>query len=79
MRRHGVGKRALGTPAPIAPPQGPNQRGFPDVRSDPYGTSRNFRLLPADGLCCQERRALIAETVSLGRGGASARRLGEGP
>jgi putative transposase len=44
--RHRSGrKRALGTRAPMALPQGPNQRGSPDFLSGALAEGRRFRIL----------------------------------
>jgi putative transposase len=45
LRRRGGRKRALGTRAPMALPQGPNQRWSLDFVSDAFGCGRRFRIL----------------------------------
>jgi putative transposase len=43
VRRRGGRKRALGTRAPMALPQGPNQRWSPDFAADALTDGRRFR------------------------------------
>lgn len=45
LRRRGGRKRALGTRAPMALPQGPNQRWSLDFVSDAFRCGRRFRIL----------------------------------
>ena len=45
VRRRGCRKRALGTRAPMAIPQGPNQRWSLDFLSDAFTDGRRFRIL----------------------------------
>jgi putative transposase len=45
VRKRGGRKRAIGTRAPMAIPQGPNQRWSPDFVSDTYSDGRRFRVL----------------------------------
>jgi len=45
VRRRGGRKRALGTRAPMALPQGPNQRWSLDFLSDAMTHGRRFRIL----------------------------------
>ena len=45
LRRRGGRKRALGTRAPMALPQEPNQRWSLDFVSDAFGYGRRFRIL----------------------------------
>jgi putative transposase len=45
VRRRGGRKRAIGTRAPIALPQGPNQRWSLDFLSDAFSDGRRFRML----------------------------------
>lgn len=45
VRRRGGRKRALGTRAPLAIPQGINQRWSLDFVSDQFGCGRRFRIL----------------------------------
>src|SRR6516165_8574721 len=47
VRRRGGRKRALGTRAPIAIPQGPNQRWSLDFQSDALSDGRRFRIFAA--------------------------------
>jgi len=46
VRRRGGRKRALGTRAPMAIPQGPNQRWSMDFVSDAMVDGRRFRIRP---------------------------------
>ncbi|CAO3352022.1 Transposase [Azospirillum melinis] len=45
VRRRGGRKRALGTRAPLALPQGPNQRWSLDFVADSFSDGRRFRRL----------------------------------
>ena len=45
MRKRGGRKRALGTRAPMAIPQGPNQSWSLDFVSDSLSCGRRFRIL----------------------------------
>jgi hypothetical protein len=45
FRRRSGRKRALGKPAPMAIPQGPNQRWSLDFLSDAFRDGRRFRIL----------------------------------
>src|ERR1044071_10110255 len=45
VRRRGGRKRALGTRAPMAIPQAPNQRWSLDFLSDAFSDGRRFRIL----------------------------------
>ena len=45
VRRRGGRKRALGTRAPMAIPQGPNQRWSLDFVHDQMASGRRFRVL----------------------------------
>ena len=45
VRKRGGRKRAIGTRAPLALPQGPNQRWSLDFVSDALACSRTFRVL----------------------------------
>jgi putative transposase len=45
VRKRGGRKRAVGTRAPVALPQGPNQRWSLDFVSDALGNGRRFRVL----------------------------------
>jgi putative transposase len=62
VRRRGGRKRALGTRAPMALPQGPNQRWSLDFVSDVLADGRRFRVLViVDDFAC-ECLALVADT-----------------
>src|SRR6266567_4645384 len=75
VRRRGGRKRALGTRAPMAIPQGLNQRWSLDFLSDTLADGRRFRILAVVDDFTRECLALVADT-SLPRpaGGARARR-----
>lgn len=61
--RHRSGrKRALGTRAPMALPQGPNQRWSPDFLSGALAEGRRFRILAVVDDFTRECLALIADT-----------------
>jgi putative transposase len=62
VRRRGGRKRALGTRAPMAIPQGPNQRWSLDFVSDQLGDSRRFRILAVVDDFTRECLALVADT-----------------
>jgi putative transposase len=62
VRRRGGRKRALGTRAPIALPQGPNQRWSLDFLSDALVDGRRFRILAIVDDFTRECLALIADT-----------------
>ena len=47
VRRRGGRKRALGTRAPLALPQGPNRRWSLDFVADSFSDGRRFRILAA--------------------------------
>jgi transposase InsO family protein len=55
-------KRALGTRAPLAIPQGPNQRWSLDFLSDAFAEGRRFRILAVVDDFTRECLALIADT-----------------
>src|SRR5450755_3046902 len=62
VRRRSGRKRALGTRAPMAIPQGPNQRWSLDFLSDPFTDDRRFRILAiVDNFTC-ECLALVPDT-----------------
>jgi putative transposase len=65
MRRRSGRKRALGTRAPMAIPQGPNQRWSLDFLSDAFTDGRRFRILAVVDDFTRECLALVADT-SLG-------------
>ena len=62
VRRRGGRKRALGTRAPMAIPQGPNQRWSLDFLSDQLSDSRRFRILAVVDDFTRECLALVADT-----------------
>ncbi len=62
VRRRGGRKRALGTRAPMALPQGPNQRWSLDFVSDAMACGRRFRLLCVVDDFTRECLALVADT-----------------
>ena len=62
VRRRGGRKRALGMRAPLASPQGPNQRWSLDFVSDTLTDSRRFRILAVVDDFTRECLALIADT-----------------
>ena len=55
-------KRALGTRAPMAMPQGPNQRWSLDFLSDAFADGRRFRILAIVDDFTRECLALVADT-----------------
>ena len=62
VRRRGGRKRALGTRAPIALPQGPNQRWSMDFVSDATIDGRRFRILAVVDDFTRECLCLVADT-----------------
>jgi putative transposase len=62
VRRRRGRKRALGTRAPIAIPQGANQRWSLDFLSDQLSNSRQFRILAVVDDFTRECLALVADT-----------------
>lgn len=62
VRRRGGRKRALGTRAPMAPPQGINQRWSLDFVSDALACGRRFRVLVVVDDLTRECLALVADT-----------------
>jgi putative transposase len=62
VRRRGGRKRALGTRAPMALPQGPNQRWSLDFLSDAMIDGRRFRILAIVDDFTRECLVLIADT-----------------
>jgi len=62
VRRRGGRKRALGTRAPMAIPQGPNQRWSLDFQSDALSDGRRFRIFAVVDDFTRECLALIADT-----------------
>lgn len=67
VRRRGGRKRALGTRAPAAVPQEPNQRRSLDFVSDTLEDGRCFRVLVVVDDCTRECLALVADTSLSGR------------
>jgi putative transposase len=67
VRRRGGRKRALGTRAPMALPQGPNQRWSLDFLSDAFSDGRRFRILAIVDDFTRECLALIPDTSLRGR------------
>jgi putative transposase len=61
VRKHGGRKRALGTRAPMAVPQGINQRWSLDFVSDALIDSRRFRILAVIDDFSRECLALVAD------------------
>jgi putative transposase len=62
VRRRGSRKRALGTRAPLALPQGANQRWSLDFLSDALADGRRFRILAIVDDFTRECLALVADT-----------------
>ena len=62
VRKRGGRKRALGTRAPMALPQGPNQRWSLDFVSDALSDGRRFRVLAIVDDFTRECLALVADT-----------------
>jgi putative transposase len=62
VRRRIGRKRALGSRAPIAIPQGPNQRWSLDFLSDAFTDGRRFRILAIVDDFTRECLALVADT-----------------
>ena len=67
VRRRGGRKRALGTRAPMALPQGPNQRWSLDFVSDVLVDGRRFRVLVIVDDFTRECLALVVDTSLSGR------------
>ena len=67
VRRRGGRKRALGTRAPMALPQGPDQRWSLDFVSDVLANGRRFRVLVIVDDFTRECLALIVDTSISGR------------
>ena len=67
VRRRGGRKRALGTRAPMALPQGPNQRWSLDFASDTLTDGRRFRILVVVDDFTRECLCLVADTSLSGR------------
>jgi putative transposase len=66
VRRHGGRKRALGTRAPMALSQGPNQRWSLDFVSDALGCGRRFCILCVVDDFTRECLALVPDTLLSG-------------
>ena len=62
LRRRCGRRRALGTRAPMALPQGPNQRWSLDFVSDAFGCGRRFRILCVVDDFTRECLALVPDT-----------------
>jgi putative transposase len=62
VRKRGGRKRALGTRAPMAIPQGPNQRWSLDFVSDALARGRRFRVLNVIDDYSREWLAWIVDT-----------------
>ncbi len=67
VRRRGGRKRALGARAPMALPQGPNQRWSLDFVADMLTDGRRFRILAVVDDFTRECLALVADTSLSGR------------
>jgi putative transposase len=67
VRRRGGRKRALGSRAPLALPQGPNQRWSLDFLHDQLSDGRRFRILAIVDDFTRECLALVADTSLSGR------------
>ena len=67
VRRRRGRKRAISTRAPLALPQGPNQRWSLDFVSDQLTDGRRFRILAVVDDCTRECLALVADTSLSGR------------
>ena len=67
VRRRGGRKRALGTRAPLALPQGRNQRWSLDFASDALADGRRFRILAVVDDFTRECLCLVADTSLSGR------------
>jgi putative transposase len=62
VRKRGGRKRAVGTRAPMAIPQGPNQRWSLDFVSDSLSCGRRFRILNVIDDFSRERLAAVVDT-----------------
>jgi putative transposase len=67
VRRRGGRKRALGKRAPLAVPDGPNQRWSLDFVSDTLSDGRRFRILCVVDDATRECLALVADTSLSGK------------
>ena len=77
VRRRGGRKRAIGTRAPIAIPQGPNQRWSVDFMHDVLADGRRFRIFAVVDDFTRECLALTVDTSI--SGGRVVRELGRIP
>jgi putative transposase len=66
VRKRGGRKRALGTRAPMALPQGPNQRWSVDFVSDALASGRRFRVLAIVDDFTRECLGLVVDTSLTG-------------
>ena len=62
VRRRGGRKRAIGTRAPMAIPQGPNQRWSVDFVADVLSDGRRFRIFAVVDDYTRENLALVVDT-----------------
>ena len=62
VRRRGGRKRAIGTRAPMAIPQGPNRRWSVDFVADVLSDGRRFRILAVVDDFTRENLALVVDT-----------------
>jgi putative transposase len=67
VRRRGGRKRAIGTRAPMAVPDGPNQRWSLDFASDTLADGRRFRMLCVVDDFSRECLALVADPSLSGK------------
>jgi putative transposase len=67
VRRRSGRKRSLGTRAPMAMPQGPNQRWSLDFVADQLVDGRRFRVLVVIDDCTRECLALVVDTSLSGQ------------
>lgn len=67
VRRRGGRKRAVGTRAPMALPEGPNQRWSLDFVSDTLTDGRRFRILAVVDDFTRECLCLVADTSLSGK------------
>ncbi len=67
VRRRGGRKRAIGTRAPMAVPDGPNQRWSLDFASDTLADGRRFRILCVVDDFSRECLVLVADTSLSGK------------
>ena len=67
VRKRGGRKRAIGTRAPMAIPQGPNQRWSLDFVSDSFADGRRFRVLCVIDDFTRESLATVVDTSLSGQ------------